>query len=390
MRIFIIICALLAVSTPAWAFLGFFTKAPESKPALEAPLISPAVAPAYGRLQTLLMEYQDKVDQGGWPNFRPGEKIEPGKSDARIAAIRHILYAQGDLEEDGDSTLYDPILEDAVKRFQLRHGLTDDGVIGKETQFALNVPAEKRLAQIKDTLERMQQFPQEAGDRYIIVNLPEFMLRAYENGDESVVMKTIIGTPKTPTPTFTKNLGYVSFNPHWGVPLKIAAQEMLPKILEDPNYLSANNYAVYEIAPDGSREEIAPETVDWASLSKNHFPYLLRQRPGVENALGKVKFGLLDSNDIYMHDTSAPRLFAKDIRTFSHGCIRVERPYELAQYVFRGKEEFNRERVETLYNDTESKIISVPHIPVHLVYWTAWVDNEGRANFRKDVYGLDR
>lgn len=354
---------------------------------------SPATISA-AALEALLVQYQQKAATGGWPSFKAtAKKIEPGDMSDRIPTIRAILVAMGDLKDADAPTpdLYDETLVAAVKQFQLRHGLEDDGVLGKETQIALNTPVEKRIRQIEATLARLQEFTPDMSTRTIVVNLPEFMLRGYNGGQQVLEMKVIDGSPKNPTPLFTKQMTYVSFNPHWGVPIRIAAEEMLPKILENPEFFNEQNFEVFELTADGGRHAVDPSTVDWTQHNKDHFPYLLRQRPGKDNALGKIKFGLKDSNDIYMHDTSNPKLFAKDIRALSHGCMRLEKPYEMAQFVFEGKENFDKERLDSFYNGDESRIFTIPPVTVHTVYWTAWVDEKtGLAHFRKDIYNLDK
>lgn len=345
----------------------------------------------YTPMERLLADYKKKAELGGWPSFKAtAKKIEPDAISDRIPTIRAILTVLGDYSggTPENPELYDAALVDAVKKFQARHGLTDDGVIGKDTQDAMNVPVEKRIRQIERTIERRQAFKPE-GERYVLVNLPDYTLHLFSGGKEVSTMRVIVGTPKNATPIFTKQMTYVSFNPHWGVPIRIAAEEMLPKILENPEFFTEQDFAVYELTPEG-RHEVDPATIDWTQYNKDHFPYLLRQRPGLGNALGRIKFGLKDSNDIYMHDTSAPKLFAKDLRAFSHGCMRVEKPYELAQFVFEGKENFTPERVDEMYKSDESRIITIHPLSVHVVYWTAWVDDKGQANFRKDIYGLDR
>ncbi len=349
------------------------------------------------RLEKLLNTYHTIAENGGWPIFKPSsQKIEVGAFEPRIEVIRDILAITGDLPTSliGDvqsrsPLTYDEELAEGVKRFQYRHGLTDDGIIGRETQAALAVPVSKRIRQIEGTLARLQAFnPGAAEPRLIVVNIPEFMLRGYENGKEMIASKVVVGTPKDQTPQFTKSMTYVSFNPHWGVPIRIAAEEMLPKIMEDPEFFSKQDFAVYELTEDG-RHEIDPQLIDWSQYGKDHFPFLLRQRPGKGNALGKIKFGLKDSNAIYLHDTSAPKYFERDVRAFSHGCIRVEKPYELAKFVFAGHKKITPERMDELYQGDESRIITIGSIPVHTVYWSAWADEDGTAHFRKDVYGVD-
>ncbi|MDX2113144.1 MAG: L,D-transpeptidase family protein [Alphaproteobacteria bacterium] len=344
------------------------------------------------RLETLLAHYRELEEKGGWPRLKTSaSKIEPDATDERIATIRSILTMMGDHQSPAPEpeTLYDSALAESVRRFQHRHGLEADGVIGRETQAALAVPVSKRIRQIEGTLARLQAFnPGAAEPRLIVVNIPEFMLRGYENGKEMIASKVVVGTPKDQTPQFTKSMTYVSFNPHWGVPIRIAAEEMLPKIIEDPEFFSKQDFAVYELTEDG-RHEIDPQLIDWSQYGKDHFPFLLRQRPGKGNALGKIKFGLKDSNAIYLHDTSAPKYFERDVRAFSHGCIRVEKPYELAKFVFAGHKKITSERMDELYQGDESRIITIGSIPVHTVYWIAWADEDGTAHFRKDIYGLD-
>ena len=362
-------------------------KAPASMPPIQSDAMH---SPAYQRLAVMLAQYQTLAEKGGWPTLPSGPKIEPGATDDRIPILRDILYRMNDLKEDDSDqpTLYDAVLLEAVEHFQLRHGLTEDGVIGKETLIALNTPVEKRITQIEATMKRLEEFSA-ADDRYILVNIPEYMLRAFSDGTLAAQMKVIVGTPKDRTPIFTKQMTYVSFNPHWGVPIRIAAQEMLPKIIENPEFFHEQDFALYEII-DGERVEIDPITVDWTQYNKDHFPFLLRQRPGKGNALGKIKFGLKNSNDIYLHDTSNPKLFAKDIRALSHGCMRVEKPYELAQFVVTGKKNFTPEKLDKLYNGEESDMVSIPALPVYVVYWTAWANEDGTIHFRKDIYGMDK
>jgi murein L,D-transpeptidase YcbB/YkuD len=361
--------------------------------------------PDYGALEDLLKDYQKIAEKGGWPSFEIGETIrteipsEPNAPpntqdvrDARIPTIRRILTIMGDYtydeprEEDADA--YDLGLRFAVKQFQRRHGLYDDGLIGRETQAAMNVPVEFRIQQIMATMQRIQNAPA-ASDRYVVVNIPEFMLRVYDRGNEVLDMKVVVGTPKDKTPQFSTTISYVSFNPPWGVPTRIAVEEMLPKIIEYPDFLSDHNYVVYEITPEG-RVPVDPQTIDWPSLNKHNFPYLISQTPGDDNALGKIKFGLTKSDGIYMHDTAAKKFFGRDIRAYSHGCVRVEKPRELAHFVFEHMEKFTPERVDRFYDDTESKILRVEPLPVHFVYWTAWVGEKGRPQFRKDIYNHDK
>jgi len=358
--------------------------------AVETP---PAVSVQAADLQPLeaaLADYRALAEQGGWPKLNASDKkIAPDAKDARIPVIREILTKTGDYTGYDNSPIYDVDLQAAVKSFQERHGLNNDGVIGKTTLEALAVPVEQRIAQIEGTLKRMAAFEAPSG-RYLLVNLPEYRLRGYNDGALALDMRVIVGAPKNPTPTFDNHITYVSFNPHWGVPAKIAANELLPKILKNPDYVKENNYAVYNMSAEGY-EEVDPTSIDWGSMNRHSFHYQLRQRPGKGNALGKIKFGMVGTDDIYLHDTANHSLFAKDDRALSHGCIRVERPHDLAHYVLSGTEHFDNEKIDALYNSDDSKTVNIPGVAVHVVYWTASVDQaSGKLHFSKDVYGLDR
>lgn len=376
---------------------------------------SPIIHPSEAALTGLLEQYKKIAAEGGWPRIAAGNSIKPPEPpkapkpnadgseappvvptetrDPRIPQVRALLRQLGDFSDPDpkaeDAELYDAALQQAVKRFQQRHGLEEDAAIGGQTLAAMNTSVETRIRQIEATLKRFAQAPF-ASERYVVVNIPEYFLRVYQDAKQVESMKVVVGKPKNPTPRLDTVISYVSFNPTWGVPPRIAAEEMLPKILEYPEFLSDHNYKVYELTPDG-RFEVDAASIDWHSLSKSHFPYLLVQDAGDDNALGKIKFGLKNSDGIYMHDTSAKKFFGKDARALSHGCVRVEKPRELAHFVFAPMSKFTPEKVDALYNSDEQKIMPVTNLPVHFVYWTAWVDEQtGRPQFRKDIYNLDR
>ena len=350
-----------------------------------APMAASIASPEYNALQNALIDYQVLEANGGWPQLKgTDKKIAPESKDARISTIREILSKTGDYTGYDQSDIYDVDLQVAVRLFQLRHGLTADGVIGKSTLEALAVPVEKRIAQIKGTLARMAEFDAPTSSRYILVNLPEYRLRGYANGTEAITMKVIVGAPKTRTPTFNNEISYVSFNPHWGVPDKIARNELLPKIRSNPEYAASHNYVIYNMSSEGREEVSAGELT-----AGGH--YQIRQRPGKGNALGKIKFGMVGTDDIYLHDTASPNLFAKDDRALSHGCVRVERPRDLAHYVLGSMANFSGDKIDTLYDSDTSKTVKADALPVRLVYWTARVDQStGKVHFSKDIYNQDK
>ena len=344
-----------------------------------------ALAPnthAYTALKVSLQRYQDLAAQGGWPQMAEGAKITPGQHDARIGTIRQILIAQGDLPQASYPVdTYDTATVDGVKHFQDRHGIEADGVIGKSTQVALNVPASARVQQIAMTMERMRWMPRDLGTRYVLVNIPAYQLTAVA-GSNQLAMNVIVGKPDTKTPMFSKEITSVVLNPTWSVPAKIAMKEMLPKIRKNPEYLAHAGFSVI----DSSGHAVSPESVDWAS---NSFGYTLRQDAGDGNALGKVKFTIPDSDNIYLHDTSNHNLFVRSDRDLSHGCVRLSDPRAMTQFVLTS-EGWSDQKIKTAYDSDASRTVTITPLPVHLVYWTAWVDSSGSTHFGRDIYDLDK
>lgn len=343
--------------------------------------------PEYTALKASYKQYQALAANGGWPAFSVGKTIKPGMSDARVASLRQILTLTGDLPatttpaEPGET--YQGALVDAAKHFQERHGIEADGVLGSTTQQALAVPVGKRIEQMAMTLERMRWMPRDLGSRYVLVNVPGYRLRAVA-GDQQLAMKVIVGKPDTKTPMFSKEITDVILNPSWGVPGKIAVKEMLPKIRKNPGYLAKAGYTVTE-----NGQAVDPSTIDWSSVGHGNFSYSFRQQPGDGNALGKVKFSIPNSDNIYLHDTSQRGLFAKAERSLSHGCVRLGDPKALTEFVLK-QEGWSAEKIETAYESSASRTIRVTPLPVHLVYWTSWVDEHGAPHFSRDIYGMDK
>lgn len=341
-------------------------------------------------LGALMEQYRQIETAGGWPAFTVGKKVEPGRSDARIPALRAILRAQGDwqgADPEQEPNHYDTALSEAVKLFQERHGLEPDGVLGKDTQQALAVPVRQRIEQIAVTMERLKEEPVETSGKYVVINLPGYELEAIKDGQPALRMKVIVGQARNKTPLFSKEITAVAFNPAWTVPGRIAAGELLPKIRKDPGYLRRAGFHLIESG--GGR--VDPDSVDWASLESRSFNYTLRQSPGRGNALGKVKFYLPDSSSIYLHSTSQPNLFSKSVRALSHGCIRLEKPRDLVHFVMGDQPEWDAAKIDKTYDASSSRQVAVDPVPVHIVYRTAWVDEStGRPHFRPDVYGYDR
>lgn len=347
--------------------------------------------PQYKRLRRALIEYRTIQANGGWPSIPPGPKIERGRTGERIKLLRKRLVISGDLDEEssGSSDTYDEILEKAILKFQRRHGLLEDGIVGDSTLAALNVPVDKRIDQIKINMERYRWLPQNIGPRYIEVNIPSFHLNVIQNGKTVLSMAVVVGKPYWNTPLFSADMTYVVLNPYWNIPKSIAREETLRKIGEDPEYLSRQNIRVFQGWTDDSNE-IDPRSIDWSQVGNNHRKYRFRQNPGPANPLGRIKFMLPNSHDVYLHDTPRKSLFRRSKRDFSHGCIRVENPIGLAEYVLSADPGWTREKIESEIRKGRSQSIVLQEpVPVYLVYFTSWVDDEGNIQFRDDVYGKD-
>lgn len=340
----------------------------------------------YRNLRQVLAEYREQAAKGGWPKV-PVTRLKPGQRHAAVAAIAKRLAASGDYKgsvpADGEPATYGGNLLEAVKQFQRRHGLTDDGLITPAVVAEMNVPIEERIGRIRLNLERWRWLPHELGDRYILVNIPEARLEVWDHGNVPITMRTIVGKQDTPTPIFDDVMTHVVFSPYWNVPPNIAEGETLPAILRDPEFLNRQNMEIL----DASGNPVDPSSVDLDEPAK----YRFRQRPGADNSLGLVKFMFPNQFDVYLHDTPADSLFERASRSFSHGCVRLEQPVALARYVLRDQPEWTEERIEEAMHAGEERHVKLKSpLPVYLGYWTARVSADGMVQFRKDVYGIDQ
>lgn len=291
---------------------------------------------------------------------------------------------------EGASEHFDSALEDAVRMFQLRHGLEADGVVGAGTLAALNVPINERVRQMELNLERWRWLPRNLGERYILVNIPSFELEVTEGEKVVLEMRVVVGKTYRRTPVFSSSMTHLVFSPYWHVPPSLAVQDVLPAAQKDLEYLAKKRIKVFR-GWGADTVEMDPSAIDWSRLSRSDFPFRFRQEPGPQNALGGVKFMFPNTFNVYLHDTPSRELFLRADRSFSSGCIRIEKPLRLAEYVLGGASGWDAERILAASLKGVEQTVRLPEsIPVHLLYWTCWVDARGTVHFRNDVYGRDR
>ncbi|MFN2341162.1 MAG: murein L,D-transpeptidase [Halanaerobium sp.] len=347
----------------------------------------------YQKLKQRLADYRDSEKIKDWPQISPGEILAEEAEGQRVFQLINNLIARNYLNSDKlkADNYFDQNVKRAVIRFQLDNGLRADGVVGNKTLKALNVSRDQRIKQLIINMERWRWLPENLGSRYIYVNIADYNLKLYEDNQVIMEMKTIVGQEQRSTPVFSDTIKYLVINPYWYVPKSIAVKDKLPLIKKDYNYLKENNYSLFKYTGNNKLEEVNPAKVDWSKINKDNFNYLLRQNPGDENALGRVKFMFPNRFNIYLHDTPGKYLFSETERSFSSGCIRIEKPVDLAEYLLSDQEDWNRENIEEeMKNNKEKTVYLNDPIKIYLHYNTAWVDSLGNLNFREDIYNRDQ
>lgn len=349
--------------------------------------LSPAIA-QYNQLKSQLARHREVIKLGGWPLLTNERSAEKTMSDETATIVRKRLAMSGELDStEVGSSAKNNQLEEAIRSFQERHGIQPDGKLTRETIKWLNKPVNEVVQMIELNMERIRWLPDSIGDTYILVNTPEYRLKAIDKGKKELVMNVIVGQEYTSTPVFTDTLEYIVFAPDWTVPPTIAKKEMLPILQKNPDYLMEHNMSVYETWDAKDTTALDPHEVDWSQFTPETFNYRIVQNPGPDNSLGSVKFMMPNDLFIYLHDTPADHLFKKKKRNLSHGCIRLEKPAELAKYLLN----WDEEKVKEYMEKEKPENVKLPKkMPVQIVYRTAWVDEEGILNFREDIYGHDK
>jgi len=345
--------------------------------------------PEYVALQKALADVRGQQAKGGWPQVK-ATSLKPGDSHPAVVALRQRLAASGHFKGDAASTspVYDNELVEAVKSFQDLHAVKASGVVDAPTLAAMNVPIDKRIQQVELNLERWRWMPDDLGAHHFMVNVPYFHLLARKDDKTVMDIRVVVGKVGNETPLFSDEMESVVFSPYWNIPDSIAENETAPAMARDPAYLSKQNIEILRTS-GGKTETISASEVNWDNPSELR-GLALRQRPGSSNALGNVKFLFPNEFNVYLHDTPADALFGRPTRAFSHGCMRVEEPEKLAEYVLKGYPEWTPETMQAaMHSGVEKHVKLKEKIPVHVVYFTAWVDEKDGLHFQPDVYGYD-
>ena len=386
------------VVTPDWSFrrrtmdLGAVLGAALDGQGVQGALqsIRPSTA-TYRQLKQVLAACRifSSADPGVSPI--PGDvRVLPGDSSLLMPLVREHLRHTGDYELQGasGSMLYDSALAAAVRRFQTRHGIEPDGIIGRATVAALNTPTDRRIRQIEANLERLRwEGDDEGSDQYVRVNIPAYELDVVESGKTAMTTRVVVGRPASQTPVFSDVIQYVVLSPVWNVPPAIAEHEILPQVLKNPGYLGTEHIRVYQTVA-GETVERMPDSVDWSGFNTEEYRFVMD--PGVNNALGRVKFIFPNQNNVYIHDTPSRSAFRQATRNLSHGCVRTDRPLDLAEHLLQSDSGWTRRSIDDVIKRGEETPITLSHpVPVHIVYYTAWVGEDGAVQFRDDIYNRD-
>jgi murein L,D-transpeptidase YcbB/YkuD len=355
--------------------------------------VSSRPLPQHQRLQQAYNFYDEMASDMHWFEFPLDICLRRGDTSDYIWGIKSNLLILGDLPSQAfiASNEFDSLMYQALIHFQERHGLLADGVFGQATIAAMNVPVAQRMEQLTLNIGRWKTLDTTMSQPYIMVNIPDFTLQVIENNETALQLRVVVGKSSTKTPLLQSTITQVVLNPSWYVPRSIIQNEIVPLQKKNKSYLDMHQMKLYDIR-SGKRTAIDPDKVDWSTVSAGNFPYYVEQLPGPANALGRIKFLFPNPFDVYLHDTPQKALFQHPVRMYSHGCVRVEKPVELAAYLLGKDQNLDQKKITQLIDAGEkNKFIKLQKpVPVTITYITAWVDDEWRLHFRNDVYKYDR
>ena len=351
-------------------------------PKASEPTVSTATAQT---TEKAIDRYADIVARGGWPQVPSVGVLRLGDRHPSVPVLRARLVASGDIDPNAvGNDIYDSYVEAAVRRFQARHGLTVDGIIRAETLAALNVPAPVRLAQLKVNVTRLRALSANLSPRYVVANIPAARVEAIENGLAVSRHAAVAGKPDRPSPELTSKIVQINFNPYWTVPPSIVQKDLIPKMQDQPDYLTSNHIRIF----DARHKELEPSQINWYSEDATHYSF--KQDPGSYNSLGSIRINFPSPYGVYMHDTPLKNLFGEDFRFHSSGCMRVQNVRQLVAWLLQDMRGWSLEDIDRVIKSGEQKNAQLMKpVSLHWVYITGWATPDGVVQFREDIYGKD-
>jgi murein L,D-transpeptidase YcbB/YkuD len=353
-------------------------------PKASAPTLSPATAETTAHA---VETYETIVDRGGWPEVPKVDELRLGNKHPSVVDLRARLAVSGDLDPNASAVgndIYDSYVEEAVRRFQARHGLTIDGLLRESTLDAMNVPAATRRDQLKVNIERLKTLTTNLGPRYVVANIPAALVEAIENDVAVSKHSAVAGKPDRPSPDINSKIIQINFNPYWTVPASIVRKDLIPKMQDQPEYLTDNHIRIFDTA----HRELQPSQINW--YSNDATSYTFKQDPGSFNSLGSIRINFPSQFGVYMHDTPLKNLFGDDFRFHSSGCMRVQNVRQLVAWLLDETKGWSPDEIDKVIASGEQKNAQLTKpVPLHWVYVTAWSASDGVVQFREDIYGRD-
>jgi len=351
-------------------------------PKATAPTLSPATAQF---TETAIKTYDDIVARGGWPEVPKVDELRLGNRHPSVVDLRARLAVSGDLDPNAvGNDIYDSYVEEAVRRFQARHGLTVDGILREATLDEMNVPAATRRDQLKVNIERLKTLTTNLGPRYVVCNIPAARIEAIEHDFAVSRYRAVVGKPDRPSPDINSKIVEVNFNPYWTVPVSIVRKDLIPLMQEQPDYLAKNHIRIFDMR----HNELQPSQINW--YSNDAVNYMFKQDPGSFNSLGSLRINFPSAYGVYMHDTPLKNLFGDDFRFHSSGCVRVQNVRELVYWLLDETKGWPPAEIDrTIASGDQKNARLAKPVPLHWVYVTAWSASDGVVQFREDIYGRD-